>query len=249
MKRIVLFLVVLFTLATGLFAIPLFPQTVVKYPIANGHLLELDFFGPKDASSYFDKSILTDGFAQLSTSYQLTNDFTVSFVPHNTGELVFIVNFQGLTSGLSSLHPTTNAAGLRGLSLVAPRDALAIVQAWYKSYLANPSQDKSDSFVASMRKMTFIVDYSVTSPVTDKPATLVMHGTFQGDAPVFDSKMNLTDYSTWTNYHISLYDPGYAATLQNDNFYILDPISDPTNPGVKRDNVTVYMLFDKTAPK
>lgn len=250
MRRLLVLLLSLFALASGLFAVPLFPKTVENYTLANGRKLELDFFGPKDALQYFDKSVLTDGLDQLSKTYTLVNDFTVSFVPDNKGVLGFIVDFDGTTSGLSAtLHPTTNAAGLRGLSLVAPRDALLVIQAWYKSYLANPSKDKSDSFVTAMTKTTFFVDYSATSPITGHGAQLVMAGAFQGDTPVFDPRMGVSDYSTFTNYKIKLFDPSYAATLRDDYFYVLDPLSDPANPGVKRDNVSVYMLFDKVAPQ
>lgn len=251
MKRLAVFLIALLTLVTGLFAFPLYSnQTKVNYTLANGHKLELDFFGPKEALQYFDTSVLTDGFTQLSMTYKLTNDFTVSFTPQDTGELLFLVSFDGEDSVLSStLHPTTNVAGLRGLSLVAPRDALTIVQSWYKSYLANPNQDKSDNFVSLMRKTIFIVDYYATSPTTGKLVALAMPGTFENNTPIFDPKMDLTDYSTWINYHIRLYVATYEAALRDDYFYTLDPISDPNNPGVKRDNVMVYALFDKTAPK
>lgn len=251
MKRLLVLLLVLFAFTTGLFAFPLFPQqAVVKYQLANGHKLELDFFGPKDGLQYFDKSVLTDGFSQLAKTYKLTNDFSVSFAPQNNGELLFLVSFDGFQSGLdSSLHPTTNAAGLRGLPLIAPRDALAVVLAWYKSFLANPSPDKPASFVASMRKTTFTVNYSATSPATGHGLQLAMHGSFQDDVPVFDSKMEVMGFKTFVNSHITLADDSYVQTLQNDYFYVLDPISDPNNPGMKRESVMVYALFDTTAPK
>lgn len=249
MKRLFVLFLSLFTLATSLCAIPLFPQKVVKYPLANGHNLELDFFGPKDALQYFDASVLTNGFSQLSTTYNLTDDFTISFAPQNTGELLFLVSFDATDSGLGkSLHPITNAAGLRGLPLVAPRDALVIVQSWYASFLSNSSQGKPDSFVSSMRRTIFTVDYSASAPSNGKLVTLMIPGSFQNNTPVFDSKLGLTDYSTWTTYHIKLNDPSYTAALQTDYFYILDPIEDPNNPGVKRDSVMVYALFDKVVP-
>jgi len=251
MKRLLVLFLLLFTLTTVLFAFPLYPQqTVVKYQLANGHKLELDFFAPKDSLQYFDSSLLTDGFAQLAKIYTLTNDFSVSFAPQNTGELLFLVSFDGLSSGLSSsLHPTTNAEGLRGLPLDAPRDALAVVLAWYKSFLTNPSPDKSVSFISSMRKTVFTVNYSAMGPGTGHGLQLAMHGSFQSDTPVFDSKMEVMDFSTFINSHITIADDSYVQALQNDYFYILDPISDPNTPGVKRESVMVYALFDKVAPK
>jgi hypothetical protein len=251
MKRLLVLVISLFVLSVGLFAMPLFPLTVTKLPLSNGHTLELNFFAPKESLPFFDKSILTNGFAQLSKTYNLSNDFSVYFTPQSTNELLFMVSFDGLTSGLSAtLHPTTNAAGLRGLPLAAPRDALAIVQSWYKSFLANPSTNKSDSFVPLMRKTTFIVDYSATAPITGGGVRLAMHGSFQDDTPVFGPKMELMQLdASFLTHHIELASPDYLDSLQNDYFYILDPISDPANPGLKRESVTVYMLFDKTAPK
>ena len=99
-----------------------------------------------------------------------------------------------------------------------------------------------------MRRTIFTVDYSASAPSNGKLVMLMIPGSFQNNTPVFDSKLGLTDYSTWTTYHIKLNDPSYTAALQTDYFYILDPIEDPNNPGVKRDSVMVYALFDKVVP-
>ena len=77
---------------------------------------------------------------------------------------------------------------------------------------------------------------------------LMMPGSFQNNTPVFDSQAGVDRLFHWTTYHIKLFDPSYTAALQNDYFYILDPIEDPNNPGVKRDSVMVYALFDKVMP-
>ena len=91
-----------------------------NYTLANGCKFELDFFGPKDALQYFDKSVLTDGFAQLSNTYKLTDNFHgLPCSPRTLGgaRLSSLLSTP-LISGLGkSLHPTTNAAGLRGLPL------------------------------------------------------------------------------------------------------------------------------------
>ena len=250
MKRFLVFLLSLFALTAAVSALPLFPQTKVMLPLSNGRSLELDFFGPKDAILFFDESILTDGFAQLSKAYKLNNDFSVSFIPQNTNELQFIVAFDSIPSDHNaSLHPSTNAAGLRGLPLAVPRDALILVQSWYKSFLANPSPNKSVDFLSTMQRTTFIVDYSATAPITGKGAMLAMHGVFQNDTPVFGAKMELMDYSTFSAHHIDLFSADYLQTLQTEYFYVLDPIKDPVNPGLKRESVFVYFLFDTTAPK
>jgi hypothetical protein len=249
MKRLLVLLISLFVLSVGLFALPLFPQTKVINPISNGHTLELSFFAPKESLPFFDKSILMNGFAQLSKTYNLDNNFSISFNPQNTGELMFLVSFNNIPlDHNASLHPSTNAAGLRGLPLAAPRDALAIVQSWYKSFLSNPSTEKSIDFLSTMRRTIFVINYFATAPVSGKVAALTMHGVFQDDTPVFGPKIELMDYSTFMNHHIELASPDYLQTLQNDYFYVLDPINDPANPGLKRESVYVYFLFDKVAP-
>ena len=252
MKRLLVLFLSLLALSSGLIALPLYPQLpAVNLPLINGHKLELNFYAPKEALPFFDASILQKGFAKLSANYKLTNDFTVSFVPGDTGTLGFIVTFDGLDSGLSNtLYPRTNAIGLHGLPLVAPRDALEIVNAWYKSYLANPSQDKSDSFVSSIRKTTFIVDYYATSPITGGGLQLAMHGSFQGNTPVFDPKMEIMQLDlSLTTYHIALASSDNLQALQSDYFYVLDPIDDSANPGLKRESVFVYVLFGLPLPQ
>lgn len=251
MKRLLVLLISLFTLAAGVFAFPLYlPPNVVKLPLSNGRSLQLNFAAPKDALPYFDNSILQDGFSKLSGTYKLSNDFTVTFAPQDTRELQFGLSFDSMPQDhIAALRPVANAQGLRGLPLLAPRDALAVVQAWYKSFLANTSPDKPTAFLATTQKTIFTVIYDTKAPLSGKPVGLTMSGTIQNDTPVFKPHLDVEEYSTLTNHGIDLSDQAYLQALQSDSFFILEPISDPDNPGLKRKSVFVYMLFDKTAPK
>ena len=100
-----------------------------------------------------------------------------------------------------------------------------------------------------MPKTSIIVDYYATSPLYGRALTLVMKGAFQGDKPVFNSHLDLMEFPTFLNHTIELAAPAVFQALQDDYFYVLDPLVFPVILGPKRESVFVYMLFDMTAPK
>jgi hypothetical protein len=77
-----------------------------------------------------------------------------------------------------------------------------------------------------------------------------MHGSFQGNTPVFDPKMEIMQLDlSLTTYHIALASSDNLQALQSDYFYVLDPIDDSANPGLKRESVFVYVLFGLPLPQ
>ena len=219
MKRLFVFFLVVFATVASLSAFPLYPNpTETKLKLANGHTVKLEFLTPKEAVQYFDNSIIQDGFSKLSTTYKLANDFTVFFNPQDSHELLFFVSFDSIPQDhATALRPSANSQGLRGISLAAPRDALLIVQAWYKSFLANTSADKPTDFLATMEKTVFTVDYYTTSQVTNNAVSLVAKGVIQDDAVVFTPHLDVGEIMTFTNHSIDLADPTYPQSLRNDS--------------------------------
>lgn len=252
MKRLFVLFLAVFSTVVSLSAFPLYPNpNETKLKLANGHTVTLDLLIPKEAVQYFDNSIIQDGFSKLSTTYKLANDFMVSFVPQDSHELMFLVVFDDIPQDhATTLRPSVNSQGLRGISLAAPRDALLIVQAWYKSFLANTSPDKPSAFLATMQKTIFTVDYFTTSPVTNNGVMLIANGVIQNDVVVFAPHLDVSEeYPIFKDHKIDLANPSFAQALQNDSFFIVEPINDPDNPGLKLESVYIYILFDKTAPK
>ena len=179
----------------------------------------------------------------------LTNDFTVSFNTQDMASVCSSFLSAWRTFGPQPLLAADANVAWSSACLHSGRPSRCLTDrpVWYQSSWRNPNQDKSDDFVSLMRKTILLS--TIRNLLLPANCALAMPGTFENNTPIFDPKMDLTDYSTWINYHIRLYVATYEAALRDDYFYILDPISDPNNPGVKRDNVMVYALFDKTAPK
>ena len=88
MKRLLVLLISLFVLSIGLFAMPIYPNTVSNLPLANGHTLKLDFYAPKDALPFFDQTILANGFTKLLSDTKLSCDFSLVEVPTRSRDCI-----------------------------------------------------------------------------------------------------------------------------------------------------------------
>lgn len=255
MKRFLILVLGLAILTMSAFAIPAYPKTDAAYALPNGHKITLEFYAPKEALPFFDPSILVNGFAKIADTYRIGEDFGVSLVVHTNGELRMGVFFNDLQAAdIESLRPLPiqeTAGTAHFLPLIVPRDAIQVVFSWLQSFLANKSADKPVAFLKSIQSTPFFVQYQSKL----NPGSLAIEGQrFQGQTrddlkPVFDATMNLEDFSTITVHKISL-DPKPMNTMMLENAYtfVLDPLDDQANPGLRTENIFVYWLFGLPPP-
>jgi hypothetical protein len=255
MKRLLLLILGLGTLTMSVFAMAAYPKTDATYSLPNGHHIKLEFYAPKEALPFFDPSLLVNGFAKISDTYKINEDFDISLVVHTNNQLrlgVFFLDLQA--ADIESLRPLpvqeSNGAA-HFLPLIVPRDAIQVVFSWLQSFLANKSADKPVAFLKSIQSTPFFVQYQSKL----NPGSLAIEGQrFQGQTladlkPVFDATMILQDFSTITVHKISL-DPTPTNTTMLENAYafMLDPLDDQDNPGLRTENIFVYWLFGLPPP-
>ena len=243
MKRLLLLVLGLVVLSMSIIAMPAYPKTDATYPLPNGHKITLEFYAPKEALPFFDPSILVNGFAKIADTYKINEDFGLSFVVHTDNWLQLGIHFDHLkTSDIEFLKPIPGN-GLYQLPFIVPRDAINTFADWFSSFASNKDPDKPEAFLVKVQRATFFIDYDC---ISISKGTLAITGTFSGK-PVFDSTMSIEDYSTLTFHKITL-DPRYDSWLQNFHTFVLNPLDDLYNPGLRTENIFVYWLFGLPPP-
>ena len=253
MKRLLVLFVSLFLLSVGLFALPLYPNTVSKLPLTNGHTLEVDFYAPKDALPFFDQTILTNGFIKLLADTKLSCDFSIVFMPRSTHDIEFSVSFDNIDAATAdAIKPAPNSYRTRCLPLLVPRDALMVLLSWYNSYLTNQDPAKTTGFVQPNQPLVFHVFYGCKGQLS-------LHGKFlinnimsmvpPSNRPIFDPAMIYTDLKTFNSYDIKFYNSRDVPYLTMSYGFVLDPIVDPSDSAITRTSVLVYKLFGMPTPE